>query len=67
MKLLLTAIGLSVFLAGCAVQPVGVGIRPAAVVRPAYPIPGPGYLWRQHPTYGWGWYHPGMGWHRGWR
>ncbi|MDD5277069.1 MAG: hypothetical protein PHR16_13425 [Methylovulum sp.] len=38
--------------------------NPIMVVRPAYPIPAPGYLWRQHPGYGWGWYHPRFGWHR---
>jgi hypothetical protein len=41
--------------------------RPVIVVRPTYAIPAPGYLWRQHPRYGWGWYHPRLGWHRGWR
>jgi len=64
MKLLIKAICLTIILAGCAVEPAVV--RPVAVVRPAYPIPGPGYLWRLHPTYGWGWYHPRLGWHRGW-
>jgi len=43
--------------------------RPALVVvhaRPAYPMPGPGYVWMSHPRYGWGWHHPRYGWHRGW-
>ena len=41
--------------------PVGV------VVAPTYAIPGPGYVWAYHPHYGYGWYHPQRGWHRGWR
>ena len=42
--------------------PVGV-----AIVGPTYASPGPGWAWRYHPHYGWGWYHPHIGWHRGWR
>lgn len=40
---------------------------PIEVVRPTYPSPAPGYIWRFHPQYGWGWYHPRFGWHLGWR
>lgn len=36
-------------------------------VRPAYASPGAGYIWRYHRAYGWGWWHPRYGWHRGWR
>ena len=42
--------------------PVGV-----AVVAPTYVSPGPGWAWRYHPRYGWGWYNRHRGWHRGWR
>ncbi|MDI3381900.1 hypothetical protein ACFPPF_18780 [Xenophilus aerolatus] len=35
-------------------------------VEPSYALPAPGYAWRYHPRYGWGWYHPRYGWHRGW-
>lgn len=35
-------------------------------VEPNYAMPAPGYAWRYHPRYGWGWYHPRYGWHRGW-
>ncbi len=38
-----------------------------AYVAPTYAIPGPGYLWRYHRRFGWGWWHPRYGWHRGWR
>ena len=65
MKSLINALCLTIFLAGCAAEPVT--IRPTSVVRPTYAIPGPGYLWRFHPNYGWGWYHPRFGWHLGWR
>ena len=61
---------LAVALGGCVVAPV----RPAygapfgvAYVEPVYAIPGPGYIWAYHGVYGWGWYHPQYGWHRGWR
>ncbi|MDD5273269.1 MAG: hypothetical protein PHU14_11170 [Methylovulum sp.] len=64
MKTIIIAIGLALSLAGCVVDPprvhpVGVGVR----VAPVYPRPAPGYIWRQHPRYGWGWHHPRMGWH----
>jgi len=41
---------------------------PAGVVyvAPTYVAPGPGWGWRYHAEYGWGWYHPRYGWHRGW-
>ncbi len=35
-------------------------------VRPAYASPGAGYIWRYHRRFGWGWWHPHYGWHRGW-
>ena len=63
-------------LAGCVVAPVPVRVAPPVAVvappgvvyvRPAYPLPGPGYAWAYHPRYGWGWRHPAYGWHRGWR
>jgi hypothetical protein len=41
-----------------------VGVTVVAAPRMA---PGPGYLWRYHPRWSWGWYRPGWGWHRpGW-
>lgn len=54
-------------LGGCVVaappgHPAGV-----AYIAPTYAIPAPGYEWRYHRTYGWGWWHPHYGWHRGWR
>ena len=57
-------------MSGCAVAPNGeiyaapVGV---AYVAPTYEVPGPGYAWRYHPNYGWGWHHPYYGWHRGWQ
>ena len=42
--------------------PVGV-----TVISPTYAAPGAGWAWRYHPRYGWGWFHPHAGWHRGWR
>jgi hypothetical protein len=38
----------------------------AVYIEPAYPIPGPGYVWMNHPRYGWGWHHPRYGWHKRW-
>ena len=38
-----------------------------AVIGPTYVSPGPEWAWRYHPRYGWGWYNPHAGWHRGWR
>ena len=60
-------------LSGCIVAPAPVPppgvVVPAGVVYvgPTYATPGPGYAWRYHAHYGWGWYHPEYGWHRGWR
>ena len=69
-------------LAGCVAYPAyPVRPRPApvAVVEPVAPPPGvvyvapvgiapaPGYLWRYHRVYGWGWWHPHYGWRAGWR
>lgn len=72
------AIGAS--LTGCVVAPVParpVVVNPGPVyvapaptpvyVAPAYASPGVGWVWIQHPRYGWGWHHPDHGWHRGWR
>jgi hypothetical protein len=73
MKLIvfISATLLAVGLAGCVVAPVEptyMGPPPGVVyVAPTYPTPGPGYAWSYHGNYGWGWYHPGRGWHRGWR
>ncbi len=68
MKAMPLAFFMALFLAGCAVAPVGV--RPVGGVvnvRPTYPRPGPGYAWQNHPQQGWGWRHPTRGWHRNWR
>jgi hypothetical protein len=69
-------------LSGCVVAPVGYepgyggqayggpaySTPPGVVyVAPTYAVPAPGYAWRYHARYGWGWHHPGRGWHRGWR
>ena len=57
--------------AGCIVAPARhgrVAVAPGPVyVEPAYPSPGVGFVWEIHPRFGWGWHHPGRGWHRGWR
>ncbi len=74
MKAFVATIAVAIMLAdaGCAVTPIGGrpyamgGAYPMAVVRPAYPMPAPGYMWRVHPNNGWGWHHPEFGWHRGW-
>ncbi|MFK0377802.1 hypothetical protein [Pandoraea sp. NPDC090278] len=60
---------LAASLSGCVVAPVEPAeVAPAGVVyvAPVGVIPGPGYSWRYHPHYGWGWWHPRYGWHRGW-
>lgn len=44
------------------VQPQG-----GMMVAPDEPMPAPGYVWIQHPRYGWGWHHSRYGWRRGWR
>jgi len=58
------------------VPPPVVVAPPAVVVAPAHPRiyvaptyrrPARGYAWNYHPRYGWGWYSPRRGWHRGWR
>ena len=70
-------------LSGCVVAPVGVRpgygggpvqVEPEYVVppgviyiAPTYALPAPGYYWRHHRHYGWGWRHGSRGWHRGWR
>lgn len=36
-------------------------------VAPTYAMPAPGYAWQFHGRFGWGWFHPSHGWHRGWR
>lgn len=71
------AVCATVALSGCVVAPVGYepgygdgayAAPPGAVyVAPTYVMPYPGYSWRFHASYGWGWYHPRHGWHRGWR
>jgi len=76
----LAALAISASLTGCVVAPVParpvvvnpgpvyVAPAPAPVyVAPAYASPGVGWVWIQHPRYGWGWHHPDHGWHRGWR
>ncbi|HXE21720.1 MAG TPA: hypothetical protein VN617_05235 [Rhodoferax sp.] len=69
-------------LSACVVAPVGYGapgyvapayVEPVAppvgvvVIGPTYASPGPDWAWRYHPRYGWGWFNPHRGWHRGWR
>lgn len=56
---LVVATAMSMSVSGCA-TPVGVS------VAPTYVAPGPGWYWAHHGYYGWGWYHPVYGWHRGW-
>jgi hypothetical protein len=73
MNKLIIALGLLIFLVGCAHEHANrntnVRYVPVKVnnVRPAYPMPSPGYVWRRHPRFGWGWFHPRVGWHQGWR
>ena len=41
-------------------------LPPTYYVAPWYESPGPGWVWRYHPNYGWGYQHPQHGWyHRG--
>ena len=73
------ALAAAASLSACVVAPVGpvhgaalyaAPIEPpvgVAIVGPTYVSPGPGWGWRYHPRYGWGWYNPHAGWHRGWR
>jgi len=78
----LAAVAIGASLTGCVVAPVPArpvvvnpgpvyvapAPAPAAVyVAPTYASPGVGWVWVQHPRYGWGWHHPDHGWHRGWR
>ncbi|MFO1263707.1 MAG: hypothetical protein U1E84_10285 [Rhodoferax sp.] len=70
----LTAVCAAAALSGCVVAPVSppphaAYVAPPGVVyvAPTYAVPGPGYAWRYHGSYGWGWYHADRGWHRGWR
>ncbi|CAN5912907.1 hypothetical protein BH11PSE13_BH11PSE13_09700 [soil metagenome] len=69
------ALGLLLATAGCVVAPGPYGAAPGPVyveppivsVTPTYVSPGVGFVWMQHPRYGYGWHHPQQGWHRGWR
>ena len=36
-------------------------------IAPTYALPAPGYYWRHHARFGWGWRHRAHGWPRGWR
>jgi len=65
MKFIVLATLAALALAGCGSNPYMA--RPSGVVyvKPAYPRPAEGYVWMQHPTYGWGWHHPDNGWHQG--
>lgn len=73
----LAAVCATAALSGCVVTPVGYEPgyggqgygAPSGVVyvAPTYAMPGPGYAWRYHGRYGWGWNHQSRGWHRGWR
>ncbi len=65
MKKLIILISFIALVGGCVAEPAVV--TPTAIVKPTYAVPGPGYSWRYHPHYGWGWYHPRLGWHLGWR
>lgn len=69
MKPIIIASCLCIGLMGCVATPPSVAITPPGVgiIAPTYPMPAPGYMWDYHPMFGWGWRHPGYGWHRGWR
>jgi hypothetical protein len=76
MKKLLSLVAGAIVLvstSGCIVAPArhyggGVAVAPGPVyVEPTYASPGVGFVWELHPRFGWGWHHPGYGWHRGWR
>ncbi|MBC7392369.1 hypothetical protein RCH10_002125 [Variovorax sp. GrIS 2.14] len=67
-------LGLLLATAGCVVAPGPYGapgpvyVEPPIIsVTPTYVSPGVGFIWMQHPRYGYGWHHPQYGWHRGWR
>ena len=47
-------------------QPVQPGST-VTYVAPTYAAPAVGFYWAFHPRFGWGYYHPQQGWHRGWR
>jgi len=47
-------------------QPVQPGPT-VTYVAPTYAAPAVGFYWAFHPRFGWGYYHPQQGWHRGWR
>ncbi|VWC14720.1 hypothetical protein BLA23254_05464 [Burkholderia lata] len=67
---LVASLLLGASLSGCVVAPAEPpAVAPAGVVyvAPVGVMPAPGYSWRYHPHYGWGWWHPHYGWHRGWR
>ena len=66
MTRVLAAFALAVLLSGCAPRPVD-GPPGVVYVGPTYASPGPGYEWRYHRSYGWGYWHPRYGWHYGWR
>jgi hypothetical protein len=78
----LAVIALSASLGACIIAPprgyygnggggyaqVGVQVAPVEVApAPYYAQPGPGYIWLNNVSFGWGWRHPNNGWHRGWR
>ncbi len=65
MKQLFAGAYLVSVLAGLSIE-VAFAQPPVVVVEPAYPMPGPGYVWMEHPRYGWGWHHPQYGWHKRW-
>jgi hypothetical protein len=74
LAILSSAVVATAALSGCivAAPPPAYGVAyappPGVVyVAPTYAAPGPGWEWRYHATYGWGWWHPQRGWHRGWR
>ena len=61
-------------LSGCIVAPPsaypphGIIVPPGVMYAPPhYAQPTPDWSWMHHPSEGWGWHHPGRGWHRGWR
>ncbi len=71
------SLGVLMVTAGCVVAPAprpyygGPGpvvVEPPILsVTPTYVSPGVGWVWMRHPRYGYGWYNPHRGWHRGWR
>lgn len=68
MTRILVAFALAALLSGCVAAPRPGDVPPGVVyVGPTYVSPGRGYEWHYHRGYGWGWWHPRYGWHRGWR